>query len=691
MSNDVSAQLDVGGLSLSGLGAFSTVLTALSADDVQPMTMIQLQNLGAAFPTSGSLAIKVPDYLLRCQNRRIERLGTLVGWRRGDSASLMAQSAGGQAVALLAVCLWNIFGESTGDVFYKTSCHLLPQSSCISSPELLRRATKCLANKLAVIGFGTIIAKQICRIHDAYQQLQQPVPRNILEKIDEIWIAEFLVKVSRALREENGIVRVRGSYGMGYILAFTITLFADDCIVTLEDLIIHQGKRSSSISVEIVTSCADSSLEVHFMEKIETMADLFRGKYRAQYPTELLANADFAWSGHIAAFLRVGLQNLGLICSLEVIQAVGICALAISDISYIRHGHFCPRFPSVSILGENYRAVIHKRCEVALGLDLPSIWPPIQEAMALLKEAVKIMLENSQNTRSFYLEDWQKTQAKYDQSLVMILLNDNIWSTFKTFFMHPHNEATCRVKLDHSNPFSGFSNASDKFPQENNPLEWHPIELLKRVCSTKTTETVAWSLGSNTYVPSPYLTLDNDNICHYRGIEILDGPIIHNGRYHAKVTNPGANVRSMVVNHAIWSEIIPTSDGVFSDFSLAVVEKSRELVLETRMTVSGQRFPVCLAESMTLLFGLAKTTPCAHSRKTPLKAEYSKEVLVTSVAAHDPTECSSKIAVVQTAANPLAQILALTKNHLAILCHRCCLNCAFEQAKYWKACKIIVA
>ncbi|KAJ5759902.1 hypothetical protein N7520_007058 [Penicillium odoratum] len=105
MSNERNAQIDVGSLSLSGLGAFSTVLTALSADDVQPMTMVQLQNLGAAFPTSGLLAIKMPDYLLRCKSRRIERLGVSVGWRRGDSASLMAQSASGQAAALLAVCL----------------------------------------------------------------------------------------------------------------------------------------------------------------------------------------------------------------------------------------------------------------------------------------------------------------------------------------------------------------------------------------------------------------------------------------------------------------------------------------------------------------------------------------------------------------------------------------------------------
>lgn len=101
MPDALATQVDVGSLSLASLGAFSTILTALLADDVEPIAMIQLQNLGAAFPVSGPITVKAPDYLKRFNSTRLERLGIIVGWRKGDSASLMAQSTGGQAIALV--------------------------------------------------------------------------------------------------------------------------------------------------------------------------------------------------------------------------------------------------------------------------------------------------------------------------------------------------------------------------------------------------------------------------------------------------------------------------------------------------------------------------------------------------------------------------------------------------------------
>jgi hypothetical protein len=275
MSDAMSTQVDIGNLSLASLEAFSTVLATLSADDVQPIAMIQLQNLGAAFPVSGPMTVKAPDYLQRFHNTRLERLGIIVGWRKGDSASLMAQSTGGQAIALLAVCLCNIYTKSVGNIFYAVSKGLLPRSACPSSPVALERAAQVLADKLAVIGFGTIIAKQVCRIHEAYRQLQQKVPINILEELSEYWMAEMLVNISHALREDNGMVRIRGCCGMGYILALVVTSFANDCIVTIEGVIVHQGNHSSSIIVEIVASFQKQPLQVHHMHKVDSMADIF--------------------------------------------------------------------------------------------------------------------------------------------------------------------------------------------------------------------------------------------------------------------------------------------------------------------------------------------------------------------------------------------------------------------------------
>ncbi|KAG2417640.1 hypothetical protein HFD88_008859 [Aspergillus terreus] len=261
MSGPLNTQVDIGNLSLASLGLFSTMLTALSADDVQPVAMIQMQNLGAAFPVSGPIPTKAPDYLQRCHSTRLERVGIVVGWRKGDAASLMAQSAGGQAIALLAVYLQNIGAKSAGDILYSVSRGLLPLSACPSSPQMLGRVAQVLADKLAAVKFGSILAEQVCRIHKAYQQLQQDLPVNLLEPMNDNWLSEVLVMISHALREDKRMIRIRGCCGMGYILSLVVTLFAHDCLVTIEGVIIHQGHCSSSIVVEITSILQEQPLK----------------------------------------------------------------------------------------------------------------------------------------------------------------------------------------------------------------------------------------------------------------------------------------------------------------------------------------------------------------------------------------------------------------------------------------------
>ncbi|KAJ5383179.1 hypothetical protein N7517_001090 [Penicillium concentricum] len=687
MSSDISAQVDIGSLSLSGLKQVTGILSVLSADDVQPMAMLQLQDLGTLFPTSGPVASKVPDHLLRCKSVRIERLGLMVGWRKGDSASLMAQSTGGQAVALLSVCLWSIYHETTGEILHAISSEILPQSASLSSPGLLEKAAKILADKLAVIGFGTILAKQVSRIHDAYEHLNVKVPFDILKLFSQDWMAEFLIGVSRALREEKATIRVRGSYGLGYISALMIALFPDDCTITIEQLVIHVGKNTSSINIDISASPVETLPEVHFMETVESIADVFLNPANAKYKSEseLLPSGELSWEGHVAAFLRLQLHNLGFICSPEVVKAVGICALAMSDKICIRFKDQTPRIPAISILGENYRVMRHERCEIAMGVSLPLSWPPFDEAMRLLDEAKKAMKRVGPDL------------GFHEPTLVPGrpgpgLINCTVLATLKDLYLNPHDKATSAGAFS----FARTSNIFGLGNEFESIIPWVSDVILDRIFhsinQTNPNTTIATSRGAITCVPSPYLALKDDDICRYRSIEVLDGPIIYNGRYYSEVTNPEAIRKTYTSNLSELGEkprIVPSSEGCLSQLSLATRESLKGMVLETTLIESGQKISVSLAKKMRFLFGLIKVTPCEHPRMTPLKEEYCKKALTASVLSPDPKEGS--IAVVQTAGNPVAQILALSDSWTpAVLCYRCCLNCAFEQAKEWKASKIIV-
>lgn len=53
MSGAVVPQVDIGSLTLGGLSAFAPLLAAFTGDDVSPMAMVQLENLGSLFHVSG--------------------------------------------------------------------------------------------------------------------------------------------------------------------------------------------------------------------------------------------------------------------------------------------------------------------------------------------------------------------------------------------------------------------------------------------------------------------------------------------------------------------------------------------------------------------------------------------------------------------------------------------------------------
>ncbi|OJJ47376.1 hypothetical protein ASPZODRAFT_132361 [Penicilliopsis zonata CBS 506.65] len=670
--SSASPQADIGSLSLASLGAFSTILTALSADDVQPIAMIQLQNLGAAFPLSGPVTVTAPDYLQRFQSTRIERLGIAVGWRKGDSASLMAQSTGGQAIALLSVCLSDLFNKSVGDIFFALSKALLPQSGCISSPRLLQRAAQVLADKLAVIGFGNIIAKQVCRIHEVYKHLKNRTPRYLLGDISADWMGEVLVLISHALREDNGLVRIRGCDGMGYVMAIMVTLFADDTLVTIEGFVVHKGSRSSSVLVEIVESMADDSIEVHKMRHVDSMYDLFHDS-SAVSATPSLFIPNFAWKELIPSLLAIGYMWCGLASSPEVLRAIGVCALSAVDqtdiITSSKQGEV--QLPVTELLGEQYHTLMHQRCEVLVGLSLPQTWPSYSVALSQLDNLIKQRLEDSGH-------DFDDITSVMESGKLLKI----IWLMFVMLFVNAHPNTTWKYAYSQNE----MDRPRDWGDAVTSRFEIEPHSIWTRLHPRWERRTVASSDRKATLVPSPCFTLwENENICQYRGLELLDGPLMYNGRYHDSLTdeNDFQGVNNMFLPHPLHPSgpIVPCADGVHSDLSLLVSERSDGLSLRAIATRAGKRYDVGFAGCLTNLFEVLKAKPCAHPRNTPLKREYESEVIIRNMG--DKVAFNTRgdrIAISQTAGNPVAQFLCLA-GEPALLCYKCCLNCAYEQAR----------
>ncbi|CAH0015359.1 unnamed protein product [Clonostachys rhizophaga] len=320
MSQQVQAQADVGSLSLRGLGLFTDVLAALSADNVAPVAMIQMEQLGALFHVNGRFANSVPELLTRASSHPIGRLTLAVGWRRGDSVSLLAESAGGQAISLLSLCITNIYNEeAVGQILSQLSFKLLPKSSPRAGVAPLADVAALVASKLNRFGFGNVLAEQTMRVHSAFEKLETTIPDGLLELPTVESITDVFECLSH-LREDDTVVRISGSPGILYLLSIIIFMFPHDAIITVESYVIHEGEAGGRIIIEI---CDSAPVQVRVEKKLSQSAPLTLPMKACEDGWKIKGACSFAWEGWIARKLQIEFARVGSTCTQEVLVACG--------------------------------------------------------------------------------------------------------------------------------------------------------------------------------------------------------------------------------------------------------------------------------------------------------------------------------------------------------------------------------
>jgi hypothetical protein len=248
-SNSISLQADVGNLpsnSVALLSALSPIIQAISADNVSATAVVQVESLGSCFHLNGEWANTVPDFLTRVRSYRFKRLSQWVGWRAGDTASMMAQTSGGKAAAVLCLALVELYDqERAGLILYELSALLLPQEKRIASMRQLGEVATILGNKLAAIGFGNHLASHVTRIRQTYFTAGLKVPNILLIPPSCETTKEFLHCLSKALIEQHSMLYWEGCAGGAHLLSIVMAFCPEDTTVAVENEIIHQGPRRS--------------------------------------------------------------------------------------------------------------------------------------------------------------------------------------------------------------------------------------------------------------------------------------------------------------------------------------------------------------------------------------------------------------------------------------------------------------
>lgn len=266
MPPSIAPQADVGTIpsnSLSVLGSLQPLLKALTADNVNPLAVLQVQAIGSCFHLNGDFASKVPELLVRSKSLRLERISQWVGWHAGDTASSMAQTAGGRAASVLSLSLVEAYGiDLSGQILCELSKRILPADQNHTGLQQLGDVAGILSNKLAAVGYGSHFALHVTRIREVYFNSGLVIPTTLLDRFTVETMVEFLCALRTALQEENSVLYFEGCEGAGQVVALVMALCPDDALVLVEHEVIFQGGRGNvTISISAGSRASSSSLE----------------------------------------------------------------------------------------------------------------------------------------------------------------------------------------------------------------------------------------------------------------------------------------------------------------------------------------------------------------------------------------------------------------------------------------------
>jgi hypothetical protein len=694
----VGPQVDVGVLTINGLAAFSPVLAILSADNVTPLAMVQMENLGSIFHINGEYAHEVPNLLQRYSSTRLDRLGIAVGWRKGDAASLMAKSAGGQAVSLFSTCLLSLYSPSdTGQILHELSAKVLPPAIAISSVSQLVDVAKLVGSKLETLGFGNILARQVTKVHTAYEHLGKPVPRDFLDDVSKESAVELFHALSQAAREDSTVVRITGSQGMGHILGLIMMMFPQDAFVTLDNLIIHEG-ASKLILVEF--GDFGVSTQIHVESKIrenstETNLPIAVDPRGRDLPKH---NYCFQWPGWIADMLQLAFLDVGLTCPKAICNAccdvLMLLPTAMGGLSPFsdRTGVHIAHDGYESLLGPYPNERMYQICQTVWRTDpgylssatsLTDAYTAIQSAMTEATTMVRCSCQVHERCQTSL--GWKESRNIAKRTCKVHRLWTAIGSAlhygFACFFVN----AGCNATITHPTIEIGWGSIAhfitDKL-KESSSARWGDCgDLRKMVMSLiEPIESVAASSNSSTLYPTALCTLALPREMNGQ-YSLVEGRLIHNGQYHNSMRHNTVVARPLakkaLLSHK--SSIAPSCGGEHSDLMITVRECIGYLEMRTTARVGGSTVHLNLDATIISSWGLEETRPCGHSSATPLDSDDCKGVITTSVAS--PSASGKKIAIAQVQGNPVAQLLCCNPGTRSLIQTDCCLYCALEQAE----------
>jgi hypothetical protein len=476
---------------------------------------------------------------------------------------------------------------------------------------------------------------------------------------------------------------------MGYIIALALILFAEDCLITVEGVIINSGARQA---IRIELSLASNGEEPTQIIVEEVL------KRKSVTVLPIVTNdaehvfGKFHWHGHLADQLRLHFVNAGLPgCPKDV--TVALCDLLYSlpcwteNIIMPDRDTSLPTAGLISLLGT---APWHRMQQVwaeILGVT-PTL--PRKNPKDARREFLRVMnnataavpCSCSKCIPDLILQFGTDMLRDYSRDCPTYVLQRGVRTILKggvmAVFANPGENV---VVEPYDTSYDTRYGPTQMFDCENFG-ELPPKNIVHNfwfMFLDYGDRNLARVDGSCVLYPTELITLKKSSDLRL-SFEITDGRLLYNGRYFNTLIGEDTGHRAEAEKSLIYgsNKIIPSSIGEHSALTLSIRERLHALELGATLQGPSHAIRIDLRGIMKWSIGLVRTKACEHSVDCALESEYLSNVLITSV--FEPRAAGKKVAIAQVKSNLEAQLLCCEPGTSCLLLSDCCLNCGVKEA-----------
>ncbi|KAI0855021.1 hypothetical protein F4860DRAFT_522036 [Xylaria cubensis] len=715
MAPEFAMQADISRTAIDILGAVAPILRALSADNVDPLAVIQLDAIGSRFPISGPLAKQIPDALTRSTSVRLGRLQNLVGWIPGDTPATLCQSAGGQAASLLTLCLVEMFcRNSAGNLLFELSMKVLPTDRCLAGMAQLSDLAEVVSNKLKPLAFGQHHANELTRIRQTYMNLGIELPprtsESLLERLTIESMVELLDSMQQALQDSALLLHIEGFRGLGGVVSLLMALCPDDVILLVEGAPIFHGQRHNIIvSVKLDETTSFHLEKIIYGNKSSLHAVTFR-------PNEFLARPGaYSSYDHLTmetegCLARTAEQILGVttkspqpvIASFS--NLIGAIMLSFTGVDFGLGSDF-PRDGFRSLLGPCSHARIRDKLtflfEVSPSLDSFDLTGAYEEFCLSLSKYVPdttcrcshgcgshIWASPNWNGNPCPLRSkWGGFQSLVGHAVLMCFVDTDL----KTLPIIQRPKTSLGQHLCHSllrrvGAHLDTELELQKPPDQNiytiQQLHSDLCQLLGYIPSNSGEgHNVLGVSGGATSILPMTLGADSSITGHLVRYQALDGQF-HDGRNYYKAITESSCIQPRALATLPIQQgntIVPSAMGVHSDTIFSLRPHHNSLKLRATVKFGAQMKEISFYDTNLAYMATSLAHPCDHYPEDPVTLLDTASVIKTGVEA--PAASDGRISVVLTHDNREAQFLAGVRGVPSVYQGISCIGCMISSAK----------